>query len=177
MRSETIKENWMLRLFYLLLLISYFSLLISLTACGRRGDPAAISPYDNKIDEKDIAAEKKSAGNSESAVIHNKKTEDDRIDEDDKIELTIPDPPAGLAALYTQKDIILVWDEIRWQGVKTYNIYRSGGDDYRLVGDSIIPAFIDSNVKRDTRYFYRVTAVGVLESRPSKEISILTEVH
>ncbi len=171
MRSEKIKENWMLRLFYLLLLISYFSLLISLTACGRRGDPVAVMPSEREIINDDMDEGKEDQGNSESPVMHKE------ITETEETELTVPDSPAGLAALYTQNGVILVWDEADSRGVKLYRIYRSSGDDYRLVGDSVSPVFTDRDVKQGMKYFYRVTAVGGLESLPSDEINILTEVQ
>lgn len=57
-----------------LLLISYFLLLIFITACGRRGDPVAITPYKTGTDSKEV----------EAVVIK-------------------PDAPAGLAAIYTNQ--------------------------------------------------------------------------
>ena len=171
MRSEKIKENWMLRLFYLLLLISYFSLLISLTACGRRGDPVAVMPSEREIISDDMDEGKEDQRNSGSPVMH------EEIIETAEAELTVPDSPVGLAALYTQNGVILVWDEVVSRGVMLYRIYRSVGDDYRLVGDSVSPVFTDRDVKQGMRYYYRVTAVGGFESLPSKEVNILTEVQ
>ncbi len=157
-------------MFYLLLLISYFSLLISLTACGRRGDPVAVMPSEREIINDDMDEGREDQRNSESPVIHKE------IIEAAEAELTVPDSPAGLAALYTQNGIVLVWDESGSRGVRLYRIYRSIGDDYRLVGESVSPVFTDRDVKQGMRYFYRVTAVGGLESLPSEEINILTEV-
>jgi hypothetical protein len=45
-----------------------------------------------------------------------------------------------------------------------------------MAGDSVSPVFTDRDVKQGMRYFYRVTAVGGLESLPSEEINILAEV-
>ncbi len=160
----------MLRLFYLLLLISYFSLLISLTACGRRGDPVAVMPSEREIIKDDMDEGREDQRNSESPVMHKE------IIETAEAELTVPDSPDGLAALYTQNGVILIWDEAESRGVRIYRIYRSSGDDYRLVGDSVSPVFTDRDVKHGMRYFYRVTAVGSLESLPSNEVNILTEV-
>lgn len=162
MRSQKIKGNCLFRSYYLLLFISYFLILTSLSACGRRGDPVAITPPANE----EAIAERESAALKEEKA------------ERAEIILTVPNAPAGLVALYTGESIILTWDEIRGQEVRSYNIYRSIGtaDDYELVGDMGMPAFTDKKVERKTRYFYRVTAVGPLESSPSKEINILTEV-
>ncbi len=166
MRSQKIKENRLSRSYYLLLLISYFLILTSLSACGRRGDPVAITPPAIEVAGNEAIAER------ESAAVKKEKAEKAEII------LTAPDAPAGLVALYTEKSIILTWDEIRGQEIRSYNIYRSKGtaDDYELIGDTGIPAFTDKKVERKTRYFYRVTAVGPLESSPSMEIYILTEV-
>lgn len=171
MKNEKKKEGWLIHSFYLLLLISYFLFLISLMACGRRGDPVAVLPHEKEIIKKDMEEVEEDQRNSERVVIHKE------ITETEETELNVPDSPAGVAALYTQKSIILVWDEVDSRGVRLYRIYRSSGDDYRLVGDSMTPVFTDSDVKPGMRYFYRVTAVGGLESLPSNEINILTEVH
>lgn len=170
MRNEKKKEGWLIHLFYLLLLTSYFLFLTSLMACGRRGDPVVVMPSEREIVKKDMDEGREDQKNSESPVMHKE------IIETAETELTVPDPPAGLAALYTQNGVILVWDEAESRGVRLYRIYRSNGDDYRLVGDSVSPVFTDRDVKQGMRYFYRVTAVGGLESLPSKEIYILTEV-
>jgi predicted small lipoprotein YifL len=148
-----------------------FVLLISITACGRRGDPVAVLPYEKEVVEKETDEVKGDQRSSKSPAVHKEVTETGET------ELTVPDSPAGLSALYTQKGIILVWDEVHGREIRFYRIYRSSGDEYRLVGDSIAPVFHDSDVKPGMRYFYRVTAVGGLEGLPSEEIDILTEVH
>jgi hypothetical protein len=147
-----------------------FVFLISITSCGRRGDPVAVMPTEREIINDDMDEGREDQKNSGSPVIHKE------ITKTAETELTVPDSPAGLAALYTQNGIILVWDESGSRGVKLYRIYRSSGDDYRPVGDSVSPVFTDRDVKQGMRYFYRVTAVGGLESLPSDEINILTEV-
>jgi hypothetical protein len=127
-------------------------------------------PSEREIISDDMDKGREDQKNSESPVMHKE------IIKTAETELTVPDSPAGLAALYTQNGVILVWDEADSRGVKLYRIYRSSGDDYRLVGDSVSPVFTDRDVKQGMRYFYRVTAVGGLESLPSDEINILTEV-
>ena len=169
MRNE--KKNWIRRFFYLLLLISYFILLTSLTACGRRGDPVAVLPHEEKAAVEDLKTGKENIEVPVSAEAEKNKIEED------KVEFAVPDPPAGLDVLYTQKSIILTWDEIVGQGVRFYKIYRSKGDGFILVGENMTPVFTDRDVEQNVRYFYRITAFGVSESLPSKEIGILTEVH
>ena len=172
MRNEKIKENCLSRLLYFSLLISCFLFLVSLSACGRRGDPVAVLPRDSDVVKRESISLKVKEVSGESTEVKKEETGTEEI------ELITPTAPAGLVALYTEKSIILTWDEIRSERIRSYNIYRSEktADAYELVGDSTIPAFTDKNVERKTRYFYRVTAVGPLESGPSKEIDILTEV-
>lgn len=90
---------------------------------------------------------------------------------------TMPDVPGGLMLLYTQKAVVLTWDEVKGQDVRRYKVYRSSGDGYLFLGDTATPAFTDREVNPDTKYHYKVTAVGILESLPSKEIVIITEVR
>ena len=89
----------------------------------------------------------------------------------------MPDAPAGLMALYTQTAIVLTWDEVKGQDVRRYKVYRALGDEYMFVGDTASPAFTDRDAKPNTKYYYKVTSIGTLESQPSKEIVIVTEVH
>lgn len=142
-----------------LLLTFYILLLTFIIACGRRGAPVAIIPAEEAIEkgQKGDITEVKDAEVSE------------------EIRPTPPGPPTGLMAIYTQKSIILTWDEITEQDIKGYNVYRSSGEGFRLVGKTITPAFTDSDVKPDKRYLYRVTAIGESEGEPSKEIEVLTK--
>ena len=100
-----------------LILSFYFLLLVFLIACGRRGDPVAIVPYEEKAVEKGLSTEKER--DSDRTVRQEDKSEENEI------QFTIPDSPTGLVALYTQKGIVLAWDEIIGQGVISYKIYRS----------------------------------------------------
>jgi hypothetical protein len=143
------------KLFFLLLTF-YFLLFILITACGRRGDPVAIVPSN------DTGIEKKY--------------------KNDKPEIRVtktipPQSPTGLRAVYTQKSIILTWDEVTGQDVRLYRIYRSTGGDYILVGETVTTAFTDRNVEPKIKYLYRITALGDSESLPSEELEIITEVH
>lgn len=89
--------------------------------------------------------------------------------------ITQPKAPTGLIAIYTQKSIVLTWDEIRGQEIKFYKVYRSGGKDFVVVGESITSAFTDKNIESSKKYYYRVTAVGNEEGPLSEEIEIVTE--
>ncbi len=140
-----------------------FLLFILLIACGRRGDPVVIIPVEGMATEKVIKDEK----------LPLTEMEDTGVSEGD--ETLPPKPPTGLVAVYTRKSIVLTWDEITNQDIKGYNIYRSTGDGYTFIGMTITPAFTDTNVKPNTSYLYRVTAVGKTEGLPSKEIEVLTE--
>jgi hypothetical protein len=147
-----------------LIIISFVFFVFSFAACGRRGDPVPISPYENIVQE-DADVEK----------------DQDRIPVEEEVSresgALMPDAPVGLMALYTQTAVVLIWDDVKGQEVKRYNIYRSSGDGYVFVGDTAAAAFTDRKVKPDTKYYYKVTSVGILESQPSKEIVIVTEVH
>jgi len=59
--------------------------------------------------------------------------------------------------------------------VKIYNIYRSSGGEYALIGKTGIPAFTDKNVERDKKYYYKVSTVAGSEGSLSKEIEVLTK--
>ena len=146
--------------FYFLLLTSYVLLFTSLTSCGRRGDPVPISPIDETII--------KDAGREVNAG------EESSISESTDTEITQPDIPTGITALFTGKIVIITWDDISDQGIKLYRVYRSSDDEFILIGDTAAPAFTDVQIKLNTEYHYRVTAVGHSESGTSEEIKIIT---
>ena len=150
----------------LLIITSCLLFVFSFAACGRRGDPVPIAPYNDNIVKQDADVEK------DMELLP---AEGGKVDRESA--MPIPDVPAGLMAIYTQKVIILAWDEIRHQDVKRYKVYRSSGGGFDLIGDTVAPAFTDRDVKPDTKYYYKVTAVGILESMMSEEIVIVTEVY
>jgi hypothetical protein len=153
---------------YPLLIIACSALVVSVTACGRRGDPVMIYP-DSRTAVKKVEGEIKEiddkAGNVKSDMGH-------AVTENTGV--VIPDAPGGLVAVYTNRRVVMTWDDNPGQDVKLYRIYRSTGDDYSLVGETVTPAFTDSNVEHHVRYYYRVTAVGEYESQPSEGIDIVT---
>ena len=125
-----------------------------------------IAPYDENIVQEGVDAKK----------------DQERLPVDEEIAdlesgALMPDAPADLMLLYTQKAVVLIWDEVKDKAVRRYNVYRSSGAEYVFIGDTAAPAFTDREVEPDTKYYYKVTSVGVLESRPSKEIVIVTEIH
>ncbi len=87
----------------------------------------------------------------------------------------LPDAPTRLAAVYTQKSVVLTWDEIQGMEVKFYRIYRSEGKDFIVIGESVTPAFTDRNIEPSKKYLYRVTAVGKIEGPYSLEIEVKTK--
>ena len=150
----------------LLIITSCLLFVFSFASCGRRGDPVPIAPYDENIVKQGADVEK------DTELLP---AEGEKVDQESA--MPMPDVPVGLLGLYTQKAIILTWDEIKGQGVKRYKVYRSSGGGFDFIGDTAAPAFTDRDVKPDTKYYYKVTAVGILESQLSKEIVIVTEVH
>ena len=149
------------------LLFSFlFLMLIFIAGCGRKGDPIPIIPHQEKAAEKSSEKSKSSEAGSVPAV---KQTESDSVKD-----AQLP-PPTGLTAIYTETSIVIAWDEVKGQGVKAYNIYRSSGGDYALIGKTGILAFTDKNIEIDKKYYYKVSAVAGAEGRLSKEIEVLTK--
>ncbi|MBI5676478.1 MAG: hypothetical protein HZC48_11740 [Nitrospirae bacterium] len=140
-----------------------FLILIFISGCGRKGDPIPIIPPREK------SAEKNSGKNDKGSVPAVNKTESEVAK---GAQLA---PPTGLTAIYTGSSIVITWDEVTGQGVKIYNIYRSSGGEYALIGKTGIPAFTDKNVERDKKYYYKVSTVAGSEGSLSKEIEVLTK--
>lgn len=89
-----------------------------------------------------------------------------------------PAAPTELMAVYTQKSIVLTWDEIPERESVSYVIYRSTGLRFDPVGETVTPAFTDKDIEPSLKYYYRVTAIiKNTEGPPSEEISIVTEIH
>jgi hypothetical protein len=93
----------------------------------------------------------------------------------EKTEGALPGAPTGLVALYTQESIVLTWDEITDQAVSFYRIYRSEGEDFSVIGESVTPAFSDTNVAPRKKYYYRISAVSDVEGAFSEHIEVVTE--
>jgi len=160
------KEKRLSIFFVAVIILSFLLFIVFLTACGRRADPVIIVSYEKK------PIKKISYDNNEKQGLNIK--EKNHIQQE-AMEVVQPEAPTGLKALFTQKSVILTWDEVSEQEVKLYRIYRSTGSKYVYIGTTVTPAFTDKNIKINERYHYRVTAVGSSESPPSKEIEVFTE--
>ncbi len=137
-------------------------LLLSVISCGRRGDPFLPSP-------KDVAEEK------ENIVIKERDKADDLSKGTKNVEIVKPDAPSGLIGIFTGTTVVLTWNEVRGQGVQSYRVYRIGNNGYEKAGETVVPAFIDEDIKIKSRYRYKIMAVGKTESDFSNEIEIITE--
>ena len=170
-RKDNKKDKRMSQVLFLLLLVSCFLFFISSVACGRRGDPVLIEHYSDIVDERDLDDNAKNA--VESGDIPTKEHGVDK----EEIKATMPDTPTGLDGVYTRKSIVLTWDEMTGQNVRFYNVYRSSGDNFIFAGETVTPAFTDNNIDKNVQYYYKITAVGELESLPSKQVEIKTDVR
>jgi len=144
-------------------------LLASITACGRRGDPVLVPSYD----EKTITEEKDKKKESEKEPAESL-TKGEALGKEEP-EVVTPDAPSEVAAVYTGKSIVLVWNEVLKQGVTSYRVYRSAGESYVLAGETVSPAFTDRDIQKNKKYLYKITAVGRTESHPSEEITVETK--
>jgi hypothetical protein len=160
-------QKMITRLLVCLLLTAYCLLLPA--SCGRRGDPVLIEPPKEKTVEsgkQDGSKHKDKEGTSEDMTIN----------EQEPVQVTTPEAPAGLIGIYTRTSVVITWNEIRGNNIK-YKIYRSTGNDYVSVGETVTPAFTDMDIEPNKKYYYKVSAVGLNEGPLSKEIQIITEVH
>jgi len=135
--------------------------LLSTVSCGRRGDPFLPSPHDIAEEEDNI-------------VIKERDNADD-LSKGTKDIVVQPDAPSGLVGIFTGKTVVLSWGDVKGQGVESYRVYRIENDGYEKVGETVVPAFIDEDIKKKSSYRYKVTAVGKTESDFSNEIEIITE--
>ncbi len=171
-RKDNKKDKRLSQVLFLLLLVSCFLFFISSVACGRRGDPVLIEHYNDIVDERDLDNNAKNA--VESGDIPTKEHDADK----EEIKAIAPDTPTGLVGVYTRKSIVLTWNEMTGQNVRFYNVYRSSGDnDFIFAGETVTPAFTDNNIDKNVQYYYKITAVGELESLPSDKIGIKTGIR
>lgn len=143
---------------FLFIAVMSLSLLLS---CGRRGDPVAVPKYD----EKPAAATAVQNSNEAIAPIKDEMPE----------KQVPPEAPKGLTGVYTGRNIVLVWDDVTVDGLKGYNIYRSEDKEYKMIAYSFVPAYTDNEIKDGNTYYYKITALGVIEGAYSKVVKIKTE--
>lgn len=86
-----------------------------------------------------------------------------------------PEAPGGLMAVYTYKSVVLTWSEVKGQNVKLYRIYRSEGQEFYPVGETVTTAYTDRTVEISKEYYYRITGVGDVEGPPSETIEVSTK--
>lgn len=134
-------------------------------SCGRRGDPVLPASYEEKTPP---ATENLTPGDKDISP-------GGKVEKEVEQTPSPPEAPQGLTAVYTGKSVVLAWNELLNQGVKFYRIYRSSGNGYEAVAETVTSAYTDRNVKEATVYSYRVSAVGVSEGPLSEAISISTE--
>ncbi len=93
-----------------------------------------------------------------------------------KPDAAAPNAPTGLTALYTQKSIVLVWNEL--SGIEAYRVYRSLQPDggFVSIGETVTPAFTDRTVEPSKKYYYKVSAVTDTEGPASGIIEVITEI-
>lgn len=149
------------RIFYFILFTLYFFLSMSFTACGRRGDPVILVPYDGTIVESERGEDRSKDGGE-------KKEQEDKMP-------SIPEAPAGLRAVYIGTAVILTWDELSGEGTVLYTIYRSEGTDYTVIGMTQTPAFFDRTIDSGKTYYYKVSARGDAEGALSEGLQITTD--
>jgi hypothetical protein len=140
------------------------SLLIPvLISCGRRADPVVIEPPDEpEVEQRE--------DNGESTT--DMKTNGQSVKEE--IGADTPPAPENLIGVFTGSSVVLTWDEVDEQDISIYRIYRAEGGEFEMIGEALTPAFTDRDVKADTKYYYRVTAVSSSESPLSEVVLIST---
>jgi hypothetical protein len=91
-----------------------------------------------------------------------------------EIEITpavfVPSPPQDPRYFSSEETILLYWEESPEPWVIRYRIYRRmEGQEYEFIGESVIPAYSDSEnllIRRD----YRISAVGPVEEGHASEL-------
>jgi hypothetical protein len=89
-------------------------------------------------------------------------------------ELFVPSKPVNLKYIPSEKRVFLIWDENPETWISGYRIYRKRASEheFKLIGESILPAFTD-NEPLSVQTVYYVTAVGPKkESMPSEAVKV-----
>ena len=88
-----------------------------------------------------------------------------------------PDMPTNLTITQNSLSALFSW-KAPFNGNSTilyYNVYRSENstDNFELIGSAPLPIYVDSTVKEDLDYYYRVTAVNAIgEGAVSETVTI-----
>ena len=115
------------------------------------------------------------AEEGEGIVIKERDKADDLSKEAKDGDIVKPDAPSGLVGIFTGKTVVLTWGEVEGQGVESYRVYRIENDGYEMLGETVVPAFIDEEIKLKSRYRYKILSVGKADSDFSNGSEIETE--
>ena len=110
---------------------------------------------------------------------YNAETDDSNVAAVTPRDIFPPSPPAGLEAVYTGREVELIWNSAPEPNVAGYNVYREGPQrpPTRLnKGLLRTPVFADRSAAPGARYIYWVTAVDAAgnESSPSTRVTAET---
>lgn len=83
----------------------------------------------------------------------------------------VPSSPENLQAVATEESVYLTWKEPPETWATGYKVYRriEGEKDFKLIGETLIPSFIDREAP-STKRNYMVTALGPSREGPPAEI-------
>lgn len=106
---------------------------------------------------------------------------DSRVIEVEAKDISPPGPPTGLVSIRGKDFISLSWDESQEEDLAGYKVWRreEGQEEYLLLTPEIIRenTFTDTDVKKNKKYIYSVTALdhNGNESKRSKSITEILE--
>lgn len=89
-----------------------------------------------------------------------------------------PSPPTGLEAVYTGREVELIWKPVPEPNVAGYNVYREGSQrPANRLNKGLLraPVFADRSAKPGARYIYWVTAVDAAGNESSPSIRVTAE--
>ncbi len=149
------------RLLLVLLLICSALFIIS---CGKKGDPTL------KTFEKPMPAKEIIEAHHEDTKGKGYPSKELEVN----LESFVPSKPVNLTYVPSAKKVYLIWDKNPETWVKGYRIYRKRESEveFKLIGESILPVFID-NEPLSLKAIYYVTAVGPKkEGMPSDSVIV-----
>lgn len=152
-------------LFWLILCLT---VLLNVSACGRKTDPVPIIPPMTSSPESESGGAKDTPPSAEDI------TEGETRPPSEQEYAITPNPPSGLTAVFTGTAVVLSWNEVTDQDFAYYVIYRSSAEDPLPIGKTNIPIFTDRNIILDTIYRYSISVVSKREGPRSIEIRVHT---